>query len=62
VVQELLGHSDIGTTARYLHTTESDLRFTIHNMPIFDVARHKDSIKQAKLDYREFYADGPGER
>jgi integrase/recombinase XerD len=61
IVQELLGHSDIGTTARYLHTTESDLRFTIHNMPIFDVVRHKDSTKQAKLNSYRFYAKSTGE-
>jgi len=61
VVQELLGHSDIRSTSRYLHTTDSDLRYTIQNMPVFDVVRHRGSVKNTKTLFRRFYAKRTGE-
>lgn len=61
VVQELLGHSDIRSTSRYLHTTDSDLRYTIQNIPVFDVVRHRGSIKNAKTIFRKFYTKRTGE-
>lgn len=60
VIQELLDHVDIGTTARYLHVTESDLRFTIHNMPVLEVVRHRGYEKQSKVDFWRFYAKPTG--
>jgi len=51
VVQELLGHVNIETTAGYLHVTESDLRYTIHNMPVSEVVRQKANLGQSKIDF-----------
>ncbi|MEM0466859.1 MAG: tyrosine-type recombinase/integrase [Candidatus Thermoplasmatota archaeon] len=61
VVQRLLGHSDIGTTARYLHVTESDLRFTIHNMPTLDVVRHKMTENSTRNENWRFSTKPTGE-
>lgn len=61
VVQELLGHADIGSTARYLHVAEAELRDTVQKMPILDIVRKKGSIKYSKNNFCRFYAKSTGE-
>ena len=58
IVQQLLGHAKLGSTERYLHTSEADLRETIHNMPIYDVIRCKK--KYSKTKFRRLYAKSTG--
>ena len=58
IVQQLLGHAKLGSTERYLHTSEADLRETIHNMPIYDVIRSKKN--NSKTKFRRLYAKSTG--
>ncbi len=58
IVQQLLGHAKLSSTERYLHTSDADLRETIHNMPIYDVIRSKKS--NSKTKFRRLYAKSTG--
>jgi len=58
IVQQLLGHAKLSSTERYLHTSEADLRETIHNMPIYDVIRSKKKYADAR--FRRLYAKSTG--
>lgn len=60
VVQELLGHADIGSTACYLHVAEAELRDTVQKMPILDIIRKKGSKDSSKNNFRRFYAKSTG--
>lgn len=58
IVQQLLGHAKLSSTERYLHTSATDIRETIHNMPIYDIIRNRK--KHSKTKFRRLYAKSTG--